>query len=93
MICGLAENTAKNGMEAPLLRAAQEHGAALRQQPGCIATYVLTEKGSRDVVALSVFDSEESFEKAVVATRPVIMKHQLPDLLEGEPRFRILDVR
>ena len=93
MFCGMATNTARKGEEEKLVLAATEHAAALRQQPGCTGAYVLTERGASTQVSLSFFESEDAFYRGLEATRPVIMKHHLEQILEGPSSFRLFDVR
>ena len=93
MFCGMATNTARKGGEEKLVLAAIEHAAALRQQPGCIAAYVLTERDGPTQVSLSIFESEDAFYRGVDATRSVITKHHLEQILEGPSSFRLFDVR
>lgn len=93
MFCGMAFNTPRPGEEEKLVRAALEHGAALREQPGCVAAYVLTEKGARAQVSVSVFETEDAFHRGLEATRPVIAKHHLERLLEGPSTFRFFEVQ
>lgn len=93
MYCGMALTTARTGREEDVIGAALDHAAALKQQPGCVATYVLKEKEGGGVVALSIFESEDAFRRAAVATQPVIAKHHLEDLASGPPTFRVFEVR
>lgn len=93
MICGMALSTAKAGKAEELVAAALEHANALRQQPGCVGAYVLSERGTAGQVSVSLFENEESFLRAVEATRPVIARHHLERLVEGAPVFRVFDVR
>lgn len=93
MYVGMALTTAKDGRKEALIEAAQDHARALRVQPGCVAAYVLDERGTPDQVALSIFDSEESFRRAAEATLPVIARHRLEELLERPPQFRFFDTR
>jgi heme-degrading monooxygenase HmoA len=89
----MALTTVRRGREDDLIRAAVDHAEALRQQPGCVATYVLRERGTASQVSLSFFESEEAFRRGAEATLPVIAKHHLDELLEGPPTFRFFDVR
>ena len=89
----MAFTTAKSGREEALIEAARDHARALRAEPGCVAAYVLEERGTPDQVALSIFESEEAFRKAAEATRPVIARHRIGELLEGPPRFRYFESR
>lgn len=93
MFCGMATSTARQGEEEALVLAALDHADALRQQPGCVAAYVLTERGGRTQLSLSIFDDEESFHRGLEATRAVIAQHHLDRLLEGPSTFRVFDVR
>ncbi len=93
MICGMATSRAKPGKEEALVAAAQDHARALREQPGCVATYVLLERGSSTQVSISIFESEATFTRAVDVTRPVIAKHDLGSLVETPPTFGVFDVR
>lgn len=76
-----------------LVAAASDHAEALRRQPGCLAAYVLTERGGSSQISLSIFESEESLSRAMEATRSVIVAHDIPRLVHGTPVFRMLDVR
>lgn len=93
MFCGMASNTARPGEEERLVLAAQEHAVALRAQPGCVGAYVLTEKEGRAQLSISIFESEDAFNRALEATRPIIAKHHLERILEGPSSFRLFDVR
>lgn len=93
MFCGMAVSTPQQGDEEKLVRAATEHAAALRRQPGCIAAYVLTERGGTSQVSISIFETERAFNQALEATRPVIAKHNLERILEGPSTFQVFDVR
>lgn len=93
MICAMATSTVRPGQLEPLVAAALDHAAALRQQPGCVAAYVLAERGGTGQVSLSIFQSEEALERALAATRPVIAKHHIDQFVEGPPSFRFFDVR
>jgi len=93
MICGMATVTVKRGKEAAVVTAALEHAAALRTQPGCRATYVLLQRDAPVEVSISIFDDQESFDRAVDATRPVIARHHLEQLWERPPSFATFDVR
>ena len=93
MFCGIATTTAKAGSEEALVTAALDHAKALRAEPGCLATYVLRERGSRVQVSISVFENEAAFQHAVETTRPVIMAHHIERLWESPPGFRLFDVR
>ena len=44
-------------------------------------------------VSLSVFESEDAFLRGLDATRSVITKHHLEQILEGPSSFRLFDVR
>jgi heme-degrading monooxygenase HmoA len=93
MYLGMALSTAKHGKKEALVAAAKDHAQALRAQPGCLATYVLDERGTMGQVSISIFESEEAFRSAAEATRPVIGRHRLETLLEAPPEFRVFDVR
>jgi heme-degrading monooxygenase HmoA len=93
MFCGMASSTPRKGKEGALLAAAQEHASALLQKPGCIAAYVLRERGTGAQVSLSVFKSEDAFNRAMDATMPVIAKHHLEQLRDGPSTFRIFEVQ
>jgi len=86
----MATGTARVGKAQALVEAAREHARALRQQPGCLGTFVLLEKGSR--VQVSVFETETQLERALEATRAVIAGHHIENYLEGEPHFQLFDV-
>ena len=92
MFGAMALSTAKEGSEHKLAQAAREHAEALRQQPGCVGAWVLRERSSRAQVALSIFDSEASFQRATAATMPVIAAHQPEKLVEGRFVVRLFDV-
>jgi heme-degrading monooxygenase HmoA len=92
MLLAMAFQTARPGRSEALLAAALEHAAALRQQPGCVATYVLSERGSRRQVSISVFETEAALEAGLTATRPVIVRHDLGTMVEGSSEFRLFDV-
>ncbi len=47
MFCGIATSTPRSGEEARSVRAALDLATAFREQPGCSAAYVLTERGGR----------------------------------------------
>ena len=89
----MAISRPKPGNLAAVLAAAEEHGAALRSQPGCVGAYVLSERGANSQVSISLFTSEEAFRKALDATRPVIAKHHLEELLEADSSFHTYEVR
>ncbi len=91
--CGMALLTANPGDEEAVTAAALDHAAALLQQPGCERAYVLRERGTRNQVAISIFESEGAFQRATEATRSVLGRHQLDRHLEGPPTFRLFDVR
>lgn len=93
MFCAMAMTTAKPGRVGDIVRAAQDHAAALREQPGCQGAYVLVERGRENQVMISLFESEESFRKAAAATLPVINRHAIEQFLEGPPAYRLFDVR
>jgi heme-degrading monooxygenase HmoA len=93
MFCGIATTVAKSGKMEALVTAARDHGRALRTQPGCLATYVLVERGSSTQVSISVFDTEDSFQRAVEATRGIIAKHHIDELWQAPSSFRMYDVR
>lgn len=93
MICAMATTTARAGRLPALVRAALDHAVALRQQPGCVAAYVLTERGTSVQVSVSLFETEEALERALEATRPVIARHALEQLREGPSAFTVFDVR
>jgi heme-degrading monooxygenase HmoA len=92
MFCGMASGTPRKGKEDALRAAAEEHAAALLRQPGCVAAYVLRERGTRAQVSLSVFRTEDDFNRAMDATMPIIAKHHLDELREGSSTFRLFDV-
>jgi quinol monooxygenase YgiN len=92
MFAAMAETRARAECEERLARAAEVHASALRAQPGCRAAFVLRDPSARDFVSISVFDSAGELERAIEATRPVIARHGLPELLEGVPRFRSFEV-
>ena len=93
MFCGMATSKPKRDREAALTEAALEHAEALRKQPGCLVAYVMTERGTGMRTLLSVFDSEESFDRAMEVTMPVITKHHLERLREGASIFRLFGAR
>ncbi len=84
--------TARKGKGEILARAAQEHAEALRRQPGCVAAFVLKERGTDAQISLAIFETEETFERGMNATHPVIAKHHLEELREGPSSFRVFDV-
>lgn len=89
----MALTTARPGKVEEIVRAAQEHATALRQQPGCAGAYVLVERGGTNQVMISLFESEEAFHAAAAATEPVIARHHIERFLEAPPAFRLFDVR
>jgi heme-degrading monooxygenase HmoA len=91
--CGMAMNHAKEGKDAALVEAAEDHARALRGQPGCVDAYVLSERGTHAQVSISFFTSEATFLEALEATRPVIARHHLDRLVTGESTFRLFDVQ
>ncbi len=93
MFCGMATTPVKPGREEDLIAAARDHAEALRAQPGCLATYVLLERGAARQVSISVFESEEAFQRAVEATRPVIAKHRIDQMWASPSSFAFFDVR
>lgn len=88
----MAMSTPKRGKERALAHAASDHARALREQPGCLAAYVMHERGSNRQIALSVFDSQAAFHRAMEATAPVIAGHHLEQLRHGASEFRVFDV-
>jgi heme-degrading monooxygenase HmoA len=88
----MATLTAKPGKMGQLVEAAQEHAAALRAQPGFVAAYVLQEAGGTGQVSMSIFESKEAFLRAAEKTKPVIAKHNVERLIDGEPGFRFFEV-
>lgn len=93
MFCGMASSRPKPGKIEQLVAAALDHASALRGQPGCVGAYVLVEQQGRTQLSLSIFETEEAFQKAVAATRTVIARHHLEQLLDGPSEFRFFDVR
>jgi len=93
MFGALAFCEAKVGKKDELVAAATDHARALRAEPGCLAAYVLAERGTQGQVSLSVFETEEAFRRAAQATLPVIQGHHLERLLAKPPEFRYFDVR
>lgn len=92
MFGGMASGTAKKGNEQALAQAALEHAQALRRQLGCVGAWVLHERASRAQISLSIFATEEAFNEAARATRPVIAAHHPERLVEGAFDFRVFDV-
>lgn len=92
MFCGMASSRARPGKETALLAAAQEHAEALRHQPGCVGAYVLRERGTAAQLSLSIFETEDAFERGMEATMPVIARHPLDELRDGPSTFRLFDV-
>ncbi len=92
MFAAMAVCRAKPETIDDLFRAAQEHGDALRRQPGCVAVYVLREVGAPDQLSLSIFESKEALDRAVAATTAVITKHHLERLVERPPEFHQYEV-
>ena len=92
MFAGMALSMAKEGSEEALAQAALDHARALRQQPGCVGAWVLRERTTRGQVALSIFESENTFSEAAKVTSPVIAKHHPELLVEGAFTFRVFDV-
>jgi heme-degrading monooxygenase HmoA len=92
MICGIATSTPRSGKADALTSAALEHAGALRLQPGCVGAWVMWERGGTAQLSLSIFDTDDTFNRALEVTRPVIAKHRLGELVEGEPTFRVFDV-
>jgi heme-degrading monooxygenase HmoA len=93
MFGAMAMSTAKSGSEEALAQAALDHARALREQPGCVAAYVLQERGSAAQVSLSIFESEEAFERGMEATRSVIASRHIERFRAGPSSFRLFDVR
>jgi heme-degrading monooxygenase HmoA len=93
MFCAMASGAAKPGKEEALVRAARDHARALREQPGCVAAYVLEEVGGPGQVSLSIFETREEFERGAAATLPVIAAHHLETLTDAPHTFRFFDVR
>jgi hypothetical protein len=88
----MASSRARRGKEGALIAAAQEHAGALLQQKGCLAAYVMNERDTGAQLSLSIFMSEDEFNRAMEATMPVIAKHHLEDLRDGLSTFRVFDV-
>lgn len=93
MFAGIAFVEAKPGEKGAAIAAARDHAEALRRQPGCVAAYVLDERGTERELSISVFESEEAFRRAADATRPVILAHHLERLVTRAPEFHLYDVR
>lgn len=68
MFVGMSWSNARSGKEDDLVAAAQEHARALRQQPSCVAAYVLRERGTSAQVSIAIFRSEDEFNRAMEAT-------------------------
>jgi hypothetical protein len=66
--------------------AAHEIGAALSGRPG-FRSYTLVRTGQQEVVAVSVFDSQEQLEEAMHAIAPLVHKRVTP-LATGGPERR-----
>jgi len=93
MIAAMATTRAKAGAEEALVTAAQDHGRALRDQPGCHGTHVLLERTTRTVVSISIFEDDAALERALEATRPILARHGIEQLWESPPTFTRLEVR
>jgi quinol monooxygenase YgiN len=93
MICAMATMRAKDGRLEALVRAAVDHGRALREQPGCVTTYVFVERDGTALTAVSLFRSEEELQRAIRETGPVLAGHHLETLTEGEGSFKLLESR
>jgi hypothetical protein len=63
--------------------AAHEIAASLRARPGFCA-YTLVRTGEREVVAVTVFDSEAHLQEALEQVAEIVRNRVLP-LAEGEP--------
>lgn len=70
--------------------AARELTAHLRQQPG-FQSYTLVRPNEREVVAVTVFDSETQLERALESVVGLVQQRIGP-LTEGSPRRRKGDV-
>ena len=92
MFCGMASRRARRGKEHALQAAAQDHTRALLEQPGCVAAYVMVERGTGAQLSLSIFEREDEFNCAMEATTPIIAKHHLENLRDGPSTFRLFDV-
>ena len=92
MFGAMALSTAKEGSEKELARAALDHARALREQSGCVGAWVFRERNTRAQVALSIFDSEDSFKRAAAATVSVIASRHPERLVIGEFSYRVFDV-
>ena len=57
-----------------------------------MGAFVLTEVDGRTQVSISLFESEEAFQRGVAATRPVILRHHIEELLEEPSTFRFFRV-
>ena len=63
--------------------AAREIGAALREQPG-FRSYTLVRSGEWEVIAIVVFDSEDTMETAIAAVAP-LARARLTSLVAEPP--------
>ena len=93
MFCGMLLGRARAGRQGDLLAAAQDHAEALRLQPGCVGAYVLVERETGAHVSLSIFTSEDAFNRGMEATTPIIGKHHLENVWDGPSTLRLFDVR
>jgi heme-degrading monooxygenase HmoA len=66
--------------------AAREIASRLRQQPG-FRSYTLIRTGEREVVAVTLFDSERQLEEAVHALADLV-RERVDPLAEGKPERR-----
>lgn len=66
--------------------AAREVAARLRMQPG-FRTYTLIRTSPQEVVAVTVFDSQEQMVSAMHTVAPVV-REQVDPLAQGEPERR-----
>jgi hypothetical protein len=70
--------------------AARELGARLREQPR-FRSYTLIRTGEREVVAVTVFESQDQLAAALGAVADLV-RQQIAPLVEGEPERRRGDV-
>jgi heme-degrading monooxygenase HmoA len=65
---------------------ARELAARLREQPG-FRSYMLVRSGEREVIAVTVFDSEEQLERALASVADFVQRRITP-LVAGAPERR-----
>jgi heme-degrading monooxygenase HmoA len=66
---------------------AREVGAALREQPG-FRSYTVVRSGGREVIAVTLFESEAAIEAAMAAVAPLVRARVKPLEAEEPARHR-----